>query len=74
MNKPAKPSSKTPPAKHAGGRPRVGGDGAELTVQRTIRMEPRKWEFLDAQPDGAVKTIRRLVDEEQARVERKANK
>ena len=51
-----------PPEKPSGrGRPRLG------VVAREVTLLPRHWEWLEAQPNGASATLRRLIDEARKR-------
>ena len=49
------------PAKPGPGRPRLG------VTSREVSLLPRHWEWLEAQPQGASATLRRLVDEHRKR-------
>ena len=51
------PSSSSPPAPPARGRPRLG------VVAREVTLLPRHWQWLETQPGGASAALRRLVEE-----------
>lgn len=58
----ARPLEKPSPEKPSGrGRPRLG------VVAREVTLLPRHWEWLEAQPNGASATLRRLIDEARKR-------
>ena len=61
--KPIKPTTKIEAPeerRNFGGRPPLGESGVAF-VQRSVKLDPTYWNWLDNQPDGALKTIRRLI-------------